>query len=247
MKKEFGDCTSLVSLCLLFSSWEGGCRRSMSLESTCSIEECQPWAWNRVYFLIAFSKKIEELTFKNISPLILKQLSKVSWDKISGQKDLKLDMAQVQRISMLVLKLYLSSIFAHLRNWWCSGRSMQEHVKIPDALHLILLVRVVIRCYTEIYFHKKCREVKESILDSSTSAHCKLLKESWYNHNDEHIDKKDSSYSAALQLSDSLFLFLVFANCSRVIKSQLEKDFWQVALRKTPRTRRRASLIWRSD
>ena len=100
---------------------------------------------------------------------------------------------------------------------------MQEYVKIPNALHLILLVRVVIRCYAEIYFHKKCREVKESILDSSTSAHCKFLRESWYNHNDGDTDKKDSSYSAALQLSDSLLIFLVFANCSRVIKSQLEK------------------------
>ena len=203
-----------------------------------------------MYFLTAFSKKIEELTFKNISPLILKQLSRVSWDKISGQKDLKLDIAiKVSRSSKnLNACVETLSCVAHLlRNWWRSCRSMQDYVKIPDAVHLILLVRVVVRCYAEIYFHKKCREVKESILDSSTSAHCKFLKESWYNHNDGHIDKKDSSYSAALQLSDSLFIFLVFANCSRVIKSQLGNDFWQVALRKTPRTRRRASLIWRSD
>lgn len=121
---------------------------------------------------------------------------------------------------------------------------MQEYVKIPDALHLmILLVRVVIRCYAEIYFHMKCKEVKESILDSSTSAHCLFLEESWYNPNEGHMDKKDSSCSAALQLSDFSFIFLVFANCSRVIKSQLEKDFSQVAMSKTPRTRRREILI----
>ena len=87
---------------------------------------------------------------------------------------------------------------------------MQEYVKIPSALHLILLVTVVIRCYAEISYHKTCREVKESILDSSTSAHCKFLKKSWYNHNDWYIDKKDSSYSAALQLSDSLFFIFSF-------------------------------------
>lgn len=36
MKKEFGDCTSRFSLCFCFSSSGGGCRRSMSLERTCS-------------------------------------------------------------------------------------------------------------------------------------------------------------------------------------------------------------------
>lgn len=109
---------------------------------------------------------------------------------------------------MLVLKLYLSSTFAHLRNWWRLDRSMQEYVKIPSDLHLMLLVRVVIRCYAEISHHKICKEVKESILDSSTSAN------SWKNLGTiimmGYIEKKDSSYSAALQLSDSLFNFFGF-------------------------------------
>jgi hypothetical protein len=35
MKKELGDCTSLFNLCFLFSISGGGCRRSISLESTC--------------------------------------------------------------------------------------------------------------------------------------------------------------------------------------------------------------------
>jgi hypothetical protein len=36
MKNEFGDCTSRLSLCFRFSNSEGGCNKSISLESTCA-------------------------------------------------------------------------------------------------------------------------------------------------------------------------------------------------------------------